>query len=194
MKRITLVATAVLAVTGAGVALTDDGDRRIKESLNGFKEAAAVVSTTGTGTFRATISRDGDAIEYRLTFRDLEGDITQSHIHIGHPQNAGGIVLWLCQTAASPAPPQTDSNPPPCFAPGGDPRNNAVEGTLTAADVRAQTANGIAANEFAEVVRLIRAGRTYANIHTAKFPPGEIRSQIDGSDEGDHDHDHDHHD
>ena len=37
--------------------------------------------------------------------------------------------------------------------------------------MRAQTANGIAANEFAEVVRLIRAGRTYANVHTAKFPP-----------------------
>ena len=133
MKRITIMTTAVLVVAGAGVALTDDGGRRIKESLDGFKEAAAVVSTTGTGTFRATISRDGDEIEYRLTFRDLEGDITQAHIHIGHPQNAGGIVLWLCQTAASPAPPQAGSNPPPCFEPLGDPRNNTVEGMLTAA-------------------------------------------------------------
>lgn len=190
MKRITIVTTAILVAAGAGLALADDGGRRIKESLNGFKEAAAVVSTTGTGTFRATINRDGDEIEYRLTFRDLEGDITQAHIHIGHPQNSGGVVLWLCQTAASPAPPQVDSNPPQCFATGADPRNNTVEGTLTAADVRAQTANGIAANEFAEVVRLIRAGRTYANVHTAKFPPGEIRSQIDDSDQGDHDHDH----
>ena len=149
-----------------------------------------MVSTTGTGTFRATINRDGDEIAYRLTFKDLEGDITQAHIHIGHPQNSGGIVLWLCQTAANPAPAQVDSNPPQCFAPGGDPRNNpeGVEGTLTAADVRVQAANGIAANEFAEVVRLIRAGRTYANVHTAKFPPGEIRSQIDDGDGGDHDH------
>ena len=89
MKRITIVATAVLVVAGAGVALTDDGGRRIEESLNGFKEAAAVVSTTGTGTFRATISHDEDKIAYRLTFSDLEGDITQAHIHIGHPQNWG---------------------------------------------------------------------------------------------------------
>ena len=189
--RITIV-TAILVAAGAGVGLADDGGRRIKESLNGLKEAAAVVSTTGTGTFRATINHDGDEIEYKLTFRDLEGDITQAHIHIGHPQNSGGIVLWLCQTAASAAPPQAGSNPPPCFDPlGGDPRNNTVEGTLTAADVRAQTANGIAASEFAEVVRLIRAGRTYANVHTAKFPPGEIRSQIAGEDD---DHDHGHHD
>ena len=115
MKRITIVATAVLVVAGSGVAFTDGGGRRITEFLNGFKEAAVVVSTTGTGTFRATISHDGDEIAYRLTFKDLEGDITQAHIHIGHPQNSGGIVLWLCQTAASPAPPQVGSNPPQCF-------------------------------------------------------------------------------
>ena len=46
-------------------------------------------------------------------------------------------------------------------------------------------ANGIAGptattpGEFAELVALIRAGKTYVNVHTAKFPPGEIRSQIE---------------
>jgi CHRD domain len=37
---------------------------------------------------------------------------------------------------------------------------------------------GIAAGEFDELVDAIRAGFTYANVHTTAFPPGEIRAQI----------------
>jgi len=51
---------------------------------------------------------------------------------------------------------------------------------------------GIAAGEFAELVRALRVGMTYANVHSAgtgvptNFAAGEIRGQI-----GTHD---DHHD
>ena len=31
---------------------------------------------------------------------------------------------------------------------------------------------------FAEAVRAIRSGNTYANVHSVKFPGGEIRGQI----------------
>ena len=44
------------------------------------------------------------------------------------------------------------------------------------------------AGEWAEVLALIRAGRTYANVHSAKFPGGEIRSQIDNRDDDSDDH------
>ena len=76
---------------------------------------------------------------------------------------------------------------PPSIFGSADPTNaraGEVSGTLTAADVLAQAGNGIAAGEFAEVIALIRAGRTYVNVHSAKFPPGEIRSQIDRRDSG----------
>jgi hypothetical protein len=43
----------------------------------------------------------------------------------------------------------------------------------------------------AEVIALICAGRTYVNVHSSKFTPGEIRSQIKNRD-GDH-HEHDNH-
>ena len=101
MKRIMMAAAAVLMVAGTGLAFTQEGNRRFNEFLNGFQEASVVVATTATGTFKATINRDETAIDYVLTFKELEGDVRQAHIHIGHPQNQGNIVLWLCETAES---------------------------------------------------------------------------------------------
>ncbi len=183
------MATAVFVIAATSLAFTDGGQRRFREFLNGLKEAPAVISTTGTGTFRATISQDESEIDYALTFQDLEGDVRQAHIHIGHPQNAGGIVLWLCDSAVNPAPPRTP--PTPHCASALSAQAGSVMGTLTASDVQTQAANGIAPGEFAEVIALIRAGRTYVNVHSSKFPPGEIRSQIENRD-GDH-HEHDNH-
>ena len=60
MKRIAIGTVAALAVTATALAFSNDGGRRIREVLNGLKEAAAVVSTTGNGTFKATINRGRD--------------------------------------------------------------------------------------------------------------------------------------
>jgi len=196
MKRIMIAATAVLAVATTALAFNDQGGRRFREFLNGLKEAAAPVSTTGSGSFKATINKEETEINYELSFEDLEGDVRQAHIHIGLPQGSGGIVLWLCQTTFNPAP-ATSPNVPQCTA--NDPMNlraGKVSGTLTKTDVLAQTANGIGGvgsdpdAEWAEVLGLIRAGKTYANVHSLKFPPGEIRSQIDNGDDDNDGHGH----
>ena len=86
MKRLMMAATAILAATTTAFAFSDEGGRRFREFLNGYKEAAAPIATTGTGTFRATINKDETEIDYELTFENLEGDVRQAHIHIGHPQ------------------------------------------------------------------------------------------------------------
>ena len=39
-------------------------------------------------------------------------------------------------------------------------------------------AQGIAAGEFFSLVRALRAGFAYANVHTDVFPGGEIRGQL----------------
>ncbi|MBA3245914.1 MAG: CHRD domain-containing protein, partial [Actinobacteria bacterium] len=46
------------------------------------------------------------------------------------------------------------------------------------------SSQGIAAGEFAELLAAIRAGKTYANVHTSLFPGGEIRAQL-GKNRGD---------
>lgn len=194
MKRTAIVATMVFAIAGSAIAFTSEGNRKFREFLSGLNEAPNVISTTATGTFRAEISDDETTIKYTLTFNNLEGDVRQAHIHIGLPQNSGGIVLWLCDSDANPSPlaktPACNSHDPL------DLRNGMVTGTLTQEDVQSLPANGIAgatattAGEFAEVVALVRAGKTYANVHSVKFPAGEVRAQLEnrGNDGNDQDH------
>jgi hypothetical protein len=190
-KKATISAVTVFAAATA-VAFADEGSRKFNEFLNGFKEASAIVSTSATGKFTATISRDGSSINYELTFTGLEGDVRQAHIHIGHPQNQGNIVLWLCDSTQNPSPVDTT---PLCNSDDvNNNRSNTVTGTLTAADIAASAVpngiDGATEAEFAEVVALIKAGLTYVNVHSAKFAPGEIRSQLDnrGSDDNNNHH------
>jgi hypothetical protein len=193
-KMIMGVAAVLVAAGGSAIAFTDEGNRRFSEFLNGLNEAPAIVSTTGDGTFRAVINREETEIRYTLTFKELEGDVRQAHIHIGHPQNSGGIVLWLCDSEANPSPtlntPACNQNDP------ADLRAGTASGILTEADVQSLAANGVAGpttttpGEFAEVIALLRAGKTYVNVHTVKFGSGEIRSQIENHEHRGHGDDH----
>ena len=193
MKRIIVAGGVVLAVAVSGFAFSDGGSGKFRESLSGLKEAPQIVLTSGTGTFEASISSDGTAIDYVLTFENLESDARQAHIHLGWPQSNGSVVLWLCD---SPGPPPLPVSPvestPLCSqnSAAGDIKNGRVEGTLTAADLVVVPANGIAGPaDFDEVVAAIRAGRTYINVHTANIGAVEIRSQLSNGDEQSHQHD-----
>ena len=54
-----------------------------------------------------------------------------------------------------------------------------ISGTFTAADVSGgATAQGLTFFEFDELVRAIRSGATYANVHTVGRPGGEIRTPL----------------
>jgi hypothetical protein len=163
------------------VAQADSKRKSLHADLKGFEEPPSI-SSTGSGEFRAKISRDDTSFEYELSFEDLEGDVTQSHIHIGQKGVNGGISIWLCGTAALPGPPGT----PSC----GGPRAGGASRTVTAADVIGPTGQGVAAGEFEEVLKAIRAGVAYANVHSTRNQGGEIRGQIRAGDGDDDDHDH----
>ena len=45
---------------------------------------------------------------------------------------------------------------------------------------------GISPGEYGELLRAIRAGATYANVHSSKYPSGEIRAQLNDDDDNRH--------
>ena len=52
--------------------------------------------------------------------------------------------------------------------------------TATLADViGAAAGQGIEAGDFDEILAAMRAGIAYANVHTTKWPGGEIRGQLE---------------
>ncbi|WP_022947357.1 CHRD domain-containing protein [Methylohalobius crimeensis] len=136
----------------------------------GLKGAFEVptVSSSGVGLFTATVD-DGDTVlSYSLFYRDLPTSVQQAHIHIGQAGANGGIVVFLC----------TNLGNGPAGTPACPEDSGTVQGSLTAADVVAVSAQGFDEGDFAEVLKAIREGNAYANVHTEAFPPGEIRGQI----------------
>jgi hypothetical protein len=53
-----------------------------------------------------------------------------------------------------------------------------VTGVIDAADIIGPESQGIEPGSFGEAVRAMRAGATYANVHSTRWPMGEIRGQI----------------
>jgi hypothetical protein len=160
-----LVLTALIPLGGAATARSD-GFRhdRLNARLRGANETPAV-STVAAGDFRATISDDESEIAFRLRYAGLEGDVTAAHIHLGQPDVAGGVIAHLCGGGSKPACPAAPAD---------------ITGTIVAADVTGPAGQGIAAGELAEVIRALRRGLVYANVHSTKFPAGEIRGQVGG--------------
>lgn len=170
MKRCLAFAAAVFAVvlTGTGPILAADS---FGARLRGFEEVPAI-STEGQGFLFASLNDSETILTYSLVYFNLESNVTQAHIHIAQSGVNGGIVLFFCTNLAPPA-----GVPAPPACPNGV-GFQTVNGSLTAANVVTQAAQGIGAGEFAEVIHAMKAGASYANVHTTTFPGGEIRGQI----------------
>jgi hypothetical protein len=185
MKKLgvlTAAAIGLLAVLAIGsYAVAGSGKDEVKaDAMTGYLEGApgGPVSSVASGAFEATIDDEAREIHFTLSYSGLEADVRQAHIHFGQRSVNGGISIWLCETATNPRP-VGSPDVPDC------PQSGTVEATVGADHVVGPTGQGIAAGEFEEIVAAIRAGRAYANVHSAKFPGGEIRGQINDDDQRD---------
>jgi hypothetical protein len=163
-----LVALGVYAVASSGSA----GKKNVTaDTLTGYQEATpAGVSSNGTGSFSATIDDEAQTITFELRYSGLSAPAIQAHIHFGNRYDSGGISAFLCGPGHQACPEGTTSEA-------------VVTGTITPADVIGPASQGIGPSEFDELVRAMRAGITYTNVHTGPFPAGEIRGQIDDNDQ-----------
>jgi hypothetical protein len=175
LRVLTLLVVGLLMVT------TSYAQSVFTAKLQGFQEAPAVVSA-GSGQARITISDDETSIKYELTYSGLEGStvpggkVLFAHIHVGQRNVSGGVAVFFCGGGKTPA----TQAACPAAAVGTD----TVTGTWAAADIVGPTAQGVdptdpnGENAFARLIKAIRAGRSYANVHSTRSPAGEIRGQL----------------
>ncbi len=166
MRRIglSLLMLSALVLMAVGPASAEE---RMAARLRGFDEVPAI-SSVGNGFFNATIDETTGTITWTMTYGVLNGRITQSHIHFAQKGVNGGIWVFLCSNLGNgPAGTQTCPTGPAT-----------IHGTIQASNVLPVSAQGIQAGDFLPILRAIKTGTTYVNVHTDKYPAGEIRGQV----------------
>lgn len=155
---VSLMVAAVPAQGQGGTAFT---------RLRSFEEVPSIASPGG-GHFEGAVNDDGTEVEYVLDYDNLEGQVTQAHIHLAQRGVNGGIMVFLCSNLGN-----GPEGTPVCPVGGGT-----VSGSFGAEDIIGPVAQSVAPGEMFTLLRAIRAGFAYVNVHTTLFPAGEIRGQL----------------
>jgi hypothetical protein len=127
---------------------------RFAAMMSGDEEVPPVVTeATGTADFRRV---GADRLAYAVSVQNLRR-ITEAHVHKGRRGENGPVVAWLFGPSSG-----TD-----------------ITGLLAAGTIRRGDLVGpLKGRRIRDLVRLMRTGRAYANVHTVQNPEGEIRGQI----------------
>jgi hypothetical protein len=152
------------AVGAAGAGLNANWSKH----LTGAEEVPAR-TTKAQGQAILHLSKDEQSIDYRLIATNID-NVVQAHIHVGAAGTNGPIVAFLYG-----------------LVPAGGGRQTGVlaTGTITAANL----IGPLVGQPLSALVREIRSGNAYANVHTSDgnatpnegpgdFPGGEIRAQL----------------
>jgi len=156
-----MLAAGLFVLSGARAASTEV----FSAKLAGDNEVPPTASAA-TGTFQMEIdnSTSTPTINFTMTYANMSGNPTFSHLHFGQFNVAGGIMIFLCGGGGQPSCPASISG--------------TFSGTITPANVTGPTAQGISAGDLASALEAVLEGESYANIHSAKFPAGELRGQV----------------
>ncbi len=148
-----LVLITVVSLVAAGIALA--ATERFRANLSGNQEVP-MVSTSAKGL--ANFNRvSATRMTYTLTANDID-NVMAAHIHLAPRGQEGDIVVNLRVPAL-------------CTV---EPTSISCQGAFTAS----QLTGPLAGRSLGALVRAMRDGRTYVNVHTTDFPDGEIRGQI----------------
>ncbi len=160
--------TAVSLISAIPMSAQGRGPVNLGARLGGSQEVP-VVMTTGRGAFKGQLSPDGMSLSYELSYSDLEGEVTQAHIHLGQPGVNGGVMAFLCTDLGN-GPAGTPDCP--------DSPAGTVSGTVMALQIVGPANQGVMTEEFDEFVRALQQRSAYVNVHSDLFPTGEIRGQV----------------
>jgi CHRD domain-containing protein len=169
-KSVLFVAGIALLTAPVGADDKREGNKRhFQAELKGRNENPLTLSE-GRGHLDLIVNDTETSVHFTLEYSGLKTTVTAAHIHVGQPTANGGVTVFFCGGGGRPACPQEGT----------------VEGDFVANDVLAITAQQLEAGNLAKLLDAIRAGRTYANVHSMTSPAGEIRGQIRGDERDKH--------
>jgi hypothetical protein len=127
--------------------------------LSGDQEVAPTpVQASGAGQGIFTLNAAGTEISYKLIVSNTE-KIKFAHIHLAPKGENGQVVAFLLQEQI--------------------PSTGLVNGVLAEGKIRqADLVGPLAGKPLADLVKALNEGTAYVNIHTDKYPAGELRGQI----------------
>ncbi len=156
MKKILLRLMIFSAAVSFAVFAIAAGKGDFHAKLSG-KEETPVVKTKAKGEAVFNFVKEGNELKYKLTVADIE-NVTAAHIHAGKKGVEGPPLAGLF------AGPKKEGSFSGVLA----------EGTITDKDLM----GSLSGKSVKDLVKSIKSGGTYVNVHTDKYPNGEIRGQI----------------
>jgi CHRD domain-containing protein len=136
-------------------------ERDFRADLRGRNEVPLTLSAA-RGTLELRVNELDTSVHFVLEYAGLQTPVLFAHIHVGQPNANGGVTVFFCGGGGRPA----------C------PPSGTVEGDFMVNDVLAVSTQQLELKNMAKLLSAIRAGETYANVHTMMSPGGEIRGQI----------------
>ncbi len=157
MRKIGLVILfLVVGLVSMGVTNGLAAEKSFKAVLSGSQEIPAAKSMAkGDATF--TLSKDGKELMYKVNVSDIE-NVDAAHIHFGK-KGQNGPPLALIDIKGKKA---------------GKFSGTLAEGKITSSDLL----GSLKGKSVQDLLKDIESGDAYINVHTDKYPDGELRGQI----------------
>ena len=172
--RVLAIAAAAVTAVACGSDKTTQPVSKIVNftaNLNPAGELGANLNgnPSGSGTFQATLDTSTHVFTFTLQFSGLTSNVNNGHIHgpfiPGGGLNSAGVILNFNPAVV----------PGVTFTGFGTATSGSASGTVT---LTAANTFGNPAVHGDSIEKLLLAGDTYVNIHTATNGGGEIRAQI----------------
>ncbi|MEO1596366.1 MAG: CHRD domain-containing protein [Pseudomonadota bacterium] len=166
----TLVAAIVLLGVMSTQALADNhAALTSKTPLTAAEEVQnPAVESDGLSNAIITFGPRYRKAEVRVTFGNLEGEVTRLHLHCAPAGENGPIAIGLVDLVAVS---QDNSESVTLDA-------NTIIGTVRNRQFPDAAANACGIRNLRDLARAINIGFIYWNLHTTAFPAGELRGQV----------------
>jgi predicted lipoprotein with Yx(FWY)xxD motif len=130
-------------------------EKSFKAMLVG-SESVPAVETMAKGDATFTPIKDEEGLSYYVTVSDID-NVTAAHIHLGKKGENGPPVALITNDKKA-----------------GKFSGTIAEGTITKKDLM----GSMTGKSVEDLIKQIKTGNAYLNVHTDKYPNGEIRGQI----------------